>query len=383
MSQKEILWDRQHKALRRPEQLFGATYSESGITEDSLKFTSEKAFNALLKKLGVTLIVSREYENLLISLSEKKGKLEQTFFHLPHPSGLIADRKKKLLYVAATRNPNQIVEFRLSKTNIKRLTVKNSVTKQLIPNRVKVYPGEYYFHDLALCNGELYANSVGMNSIIKVDIANPETEKPVWWPKCIERKGKPDTRANYIQLNSIAMGRTLNDSYFSASGIKMSSIRPGDLDYPVDKMGVIFSGKTRDPIGFGLTRPHSARLYKGKIWVANSGYGEVGLMKNGKYTTAFKLKGWTRGLCFIGDHLFVGVSRVLPRFKAYAPGIDSVNQICSVVAIDLKQNKIVGEVKFPYGNQIFAIDYFLSRECTGFPFHSLKESAANIFSTSI
>jgi uncharacterized protein (TIGR03032 family) len=384
MSKKEKNWHKQQEALRKPEELFAGSFENGGITNDVLKYNSSKEFNALLKKLGVTLIVSREYENLLLSLSAgKSGKLEQSFFHLPHPSGLIADRKNNLLYVAATRNPNQIVEFRVSNKNLSRLRVKNNREKLLIPNRTKVYPGEYYFHDLALCGNKLYANSVGMNSIIEVDFSNPNTESPIWWPKCIDKRGKPDTRANYIQLNSIAMGKSLKDSFFSASGMKITKTRPGDIKYPVDKKGVIFSGKTGEPIGFGLTRPHSARMYKGKIWVANSGYGQVGYMENGAFNSVFKLNGWTRGLCFIGDYLFVGVSRVLPKFKVYAPGLTSVNQVCSVIAIDLKKQKIAGEVKFPFGNQIFAIDYFDSHKCLGFPFKSLKESEANIFSTSI
>jgi uncharacterized protein (TIGR03032 family) len=384
MSKKEFLWRKQQEALRKPEELFAGSFANAGITNDSLKYNSSKEFNALLKKLGVTLIVSREYENLLLSLrAGKSGSIEQSFFHLPHPSGLIIDRKKNLLYVAATRNPNQIVEFRVSERNLSRLRVKNDREKLLIPNRTKIYPGEYYFHDLALCGNKLYANSVGTNSIIEINFSNSNIEKPVWWPKCIDKKGSPDTRANYIQLNSIAIGKSLKDSFFSASGMKIIKTRPGDINYPVDKKGVIFSGKRRDPIGFGLTRPHSARLYKEKIWVANSGYGEVGFMENGVFNPVFKLKGWTRGLCFIGDYLFVGVSRVLPRFKKYAPGIEGSNQICSVVALNLKHEKIAGEVEFPFGNQIFAIDYFDSHKCLGFPYKSLKESEANIFSTSI
>lgn len=386
MSSKEQLWEKQNQALRHPAEIFGVSYETAGITPDSLKFRASASFSKLLHKMGLTLIVSREYENLLIALNSPDGKkTKQTFFHLPHPSGMAADHKKGSLYVAATRNPNQVVEFRTTSSNLNRLKIKSPDTSVLVPSRSKFYPGQYYFHDLALRNDKLYANSVGMNCIIEVDMDSAAIDKPVWWPKCIEKNGKPDQKANYIQLNSIALGKTLKDSFFSASAEKISARRPGQLNFPVDKRGVIFSGKTRDVAFKGLTRPHSARLHNNKVWVANSGYGEVGYYDGQKFTPVFRFNGWTRGLCFAGNILFVGVSRVLPRFRHYAPGIKSLTQTCSVVALDLKQMKKVGEVKFPYGNQIFAIEFLHSPECKGFPFSTLGKHPreVDIFSVSV
>ena len=102
----------------------------------------------------------------------------------------------------------------------------------------------------------------------------------------------------------------------SASGF------PGQRNYPVDRRGVIFSGATREPVVRGLTRPHSARIWRRKLWVNNSGYGEFGTAGDGAFVTVARLPGWTRGLAFAGGYAFVGVSRVIPRFSAYAPGLD-------------------------------------------------------------
>ncbi|HKC68937.1 MAG TPA: DUF4915 domain-containing protein [Bacteroidia bacterium] len=383
---KEALWDKQNLALRNTAELFGTSFTNAGITKQTLSYKASPAFTQLLNKLKITLVVSREYENLVLALNAPNAKeIKQSFFHLPHPSGIAVDRAKNIMYVAATRNPNQILEFKVSKQSLQRLKVPAVAPKILIPARTKYYPGQYYFHDLVLNKGKLYANSVGMNAIVPIDLSTTEVEKPIWWPKCIEQKGKPNTTANYIQLNSIAFGKDLKSSFFSASGIKMGSTLPGELDYPVDKLGAIFSGKTREPVGFGLTRPHSARLHKGKIWVANSGYGEVGYFKGSEFVPTFKFNGWTRGLCFIDTVLFVAISRVLPRFRHYAPGIKSKKQTCAVVAIDTIKNEKIGEIEFPYGNQIFAIDYFDSAKCQGFPFISVEKSSleTDIFSVSL
>ncbi|MBC7553431.1 MAG: DUF4915 domain-containing protein [Taibaiella sp.] len=386
MTAKEALWAQQNEALRHPSELFGSSFDVAGITKDTLKFRASASFIQLLHQLQITLFASREYENLLIALSPgSAGKLKQSFFHLPHPSGIAVDRVNNKMYVAATRNPNQVIEFQPAKTYLKRLTAGKPQPLKMRPSRAKYYPGEYYFHDLAVDNGQLYANSVGMNCVLKIDMNNPAPELPYWWPKCVEKDGLPDTRANFIQLNSIALGVNFKDSYFSASGSRITAIRPGHLDYPVDRQGVIFSCATGEPVGRGLTRPHAARLHNGKVWVANSGYGEVGYIHNGDFLPVFKLNGWTRGLCFIGDILFVGLSRVLPRFRHYAPGITTKTQECAIVALDLVEKRIIGDIKFPFGNQIFGIDFMSSALCTGLPFTVLRKTSAEkkIFSVSL
>jgi hypothetical protein len=86
------------------------------------------------------------------------------------------------------------------------------------------------------------------------------------------------------------------------------------------------------------------------------------------------LPGWTRGLCVAGDIIFVGVSRVLPRFKQYAPGLADTKEHCGIYAINLKTNKIVGSIEFPYGNQIFAIESVSAKITTGFPYHDVHDN---------
>jgi uncharacterized protein (TIGR03032 family) len=132
---------------------------------------------------------------------------------------------------------------------------------------------------------------------------------------------------------------------------------PGDPLFPVDRRGVVFSGRTRQPMAHGLTRPHSARLRGKELWVCNSGYGEVGRIREGRFEPLIRLGSWTRGLCFVQDVLLVGISRILPRFRAYAPGLDLNKSRCGIVAIDPSNARILGQITWPHGNQIFAIDW--------------------------
>jgi len=348
-----------------------------GITEESLEFSADDSFTKILSELDITLLVTREYEHLLLALNSTEGKLNQTFTNLPHPSGIAVNRKSKSVYIAATRNPNQIIEFKPCKSKLQRTDNKFQADFEnvLMPIRTKFYPGAYYFHDLVFIGEELYGNSVGQNGVAKIDFNSAEHEKLLWWPKSVDKEnGEPNIESNFLQLNSIAAGSSIENSYFSASSEKIIKQKPGDLDYPVDKTGVVFSGKTREVVARGLTRPHSARHYKGKVWVDNSGYGEVGYIENEKFVPVVKLPGWTRGLCFYKNIMFVGTSKVLEKYLHYAPGLKNDKTSCGIFAIDTDTNKIIGSIKFPYGNQVFGIEYISKSVTSGFLNQDIKTS---------
>jgi hypothetical protein len=93
----------------------------------------------------------------------------------------------------------------------------------------------------------------------------------------------------------------------------------------------------------------------------------VGFISQQRLQPVAKLPGWTRGLCIHGDLAFVGTSRVIPRFRAYAPGVDVDRSVCGVHAVDLASGSIRASFTWPAGNQIFAIDQVPSRLTGGFP----------------
>ncbi len=382
---KEELWEIQTNSMRDPAQIIGSSDFEScGILKESLEYSVDDSFTKILSDLNITLLVTREYEHLFIALNAKDGKLNQTFINLPHPSGIAVNRKTKTVYVASTRNPNQIFEFKPIRRKLQRTDNKLESENEnvLMPIRSKFYPGAYYFHDLVFIGEELYGNSVGQNGVVRIDFNSPEHEKLVWWPKTVEKKnGKPNKTSNFLQLNSIAAGSSIENSYFSASSEKILKQKPGDVDFPVDKTGVIFSGKTREVIAKGLTRPHSARHYKGKVWIDNSGYGEVGYIENEKFIPIAKLPGWTRGLCFCRNIMFVGVSRILEKYFHYAPGLKNDKTICGIFAIDTDTNKIIGSIKWPYGNQLFGIEFLSKSVTNGFLYKNAKPTTEEEKST--
>jgi uncharacterized protein (TIGR03032 family) len=188
-----------------------------------------------------------------------------------------------------------------------------------------------------------------------------------WWPRCIEAPRGPLFTQNQIQLNSIAAGPDLRRSFFSASTDEITRRRPGHRNFATDGRGVIFDGASREPIIRGLTRPHSARLHRKRLWVANSGYGELGFAEDGAFVPVSRLPGWTRGLCLVGPLVFVGTSRVIPRFRQYAPGLDVETSVCALHAVEAATGRVLGSLAWPHGNQIFGVDWAPREMSTGFP----------------
>jgi uncharacterized protein (TIGR03032 family) len=312
--------------------------------------------------LDLTLLVTREYEHLVMAIGAPQGRPRLTFLPMPHPSGLAVDRRESRVYVASTRNPNQVFVLGANRGGPRRAKAPGA----LVPVSSTFYPGSLYLHDLAVFGSTLYGNATGHNVV--VSLAPDGTFAPVWWPRCIERAGRPSMERNHIQLNSIAGGPSLGESFFSASSTSVGRLRPGHLNYPVDGRGVIFSGRTREPICTGLTRPHSARRSGGKLWVANSGYGELGFVSRGALEVVTRLPGWTRGLCLVGDVAFVATSRVLPRYRGYAPGLDVLESRCAIHAVSVSSGRVLGRLEWPHGSQVFAIDWIENKKTSGLPF---------------
>ena len=355
MSNREAAWAR-HDAEWRDTAQVASQWADAGKLDPALlRFRARGDFWGVLDRLEATLLVTREYEHLVVALTMEGGRPLATFLRLPHPSGLAYDRERRVLHVASTRNPNQILEL---------APVAGRST--LVPVSARFYPGRTYLHDLALIGGVLHANAVGQNLVVRVEASGRLSE--AWWPQCVDSPRGPLRDRNHIQLNSIAAGKSVAESFFTASTDEIGSRKPGHRDFPVDGRGVVFSGRTREPIARGLTRPHSARLHKGKLWVANSGYGDIGIVEDGRYRVVTRLPGWTRGLAFASGVAFAGTSRVIPRFSRYAPGLDLETSRCALHALDAASGKVLGSLVWPEGNQIFAIDWAPRRSVSGFPF---------------
>lgn len=136
---------------------------------------------------------------------------------------------------------------------------------------------------------------------------------PLWKPPFISKIIKEDR----CHLNGLAMEDGV-PRYVTATS--KSDTVDGWRDRRTDG-GVVVDVRTGEIVLGGLSMPHSPRLYRGRLWVLNSGTGELGWVERGSSAEAGRFNvltfcpGFARGLAFHGRYAFVGLSK--PRYERF------------------------------------------------------------------
>ena len=136
---------------------------------------------------------------------------------------------------------------------------------------------------------------------------------PIWKPPFISKIVKEDR----CHLNGMAMEDGVPRF---VTAVSKSDTIDGWRDRRFDG-GILIDVATGEIVIGGLSMPHSPRLYAGKLWVLNSGTGEIGWIERGasaeesKFHALAFCPGYVRGLAFHGKHAFVGLSK--PRYQRF------------------------------------------------------------------
>jgi len=345
------------------------------------------AFWETLHRLELTLAVTREYEHFLLLMSAPGGLPLQSPLPLPHPSGIAVDAATGNLIVSSTRTPNLIFWLRpLQDADWTREIVPAAIARQggklYLPYRSTLLPGSLYIHEISLIGAELFATVTGHNFVARLD---PEGGwQRVWWPRLLD--GVPDGfRQNFFQLNGMAAGATLADSYFTAFSDLTDGPKPWKQGYGPKGKGVVFSGASREVAVRGLTCPHSARLKDDALWLCDSGFGALARVENhaghdpgrARVQRIASLPGFTRGLAFAADLAFVGLSRVIAAYEPYAPGVQPGQSLCGIAIVDIKSGCIIGQLHWPNGYQIFDIQILPQTPEARLPFDAASSGEVN------
>ena len=126
--------------------------------------------------------------------------------------------------------------------------------------------------------------------------------------------------------------------------------------------GILMDIESNEIVLEGLSMPHSPRWYQDRLWVLESGNGSFGYvdLKSGKYESIIELPGFTRGLEFVGNVAFIGLSQV--RESAIFSGIRITERLkedersCGVWCVDITTGNVLAFLKFEAAVQeIFAV----------------------------
>ena len=339
------------------------------IESSQKTFVASGPVQRILHQLKTVIAVTLEYEHQLVLLFEQDGKVVARFLEIPHPSGMFFDGET--LITTSTRSPNQVLFFRVFPKGYRSQILPDVLPNLrsetsggmsaslkeplLLPVKSVFLPGQFSVHDTVKIGKDIYVVATGVNFLAKV---SPEGGfERAWHPKCLDRLGKKAFKTNYLQLNSIARGKSVRECFFTGFSDQPTQTKPWKAGYGPKNKGVVFEGSSRETIYRGLTCPHSVRKYRGELWLCDSGMGELGVLdaKRSAYRTVAKLPGFTRGLIFSGSYAIIGLSKVIPKYEPYAPGLEPSKSQCGIVFVNVKTGKEEASVIWPDGFQVYDV----------------------------
>lgn len=200
--------------------------------------------------------------------------------------------------------------------------------------------GEVDAHDVARDgDGEILFVNTLYSCLAK--LSDDHSFRPVWKPPFISRLA-PEDRCH---LNGLAMadGRP---AYVTA--ISRSDTVSGWRDRR-HAGGCVIDVEDDEMVLDTLSMPHAPRVYRDKLWVLNSGTGEIGYVdrRAGRFEPVAFCPGYIRGLAFHGDYAIVGLSKQRKE-KAFS-GLALDDRLrdkdsdarCGVWVIDLRTGNVV------------------------------------------
>ncbi len=224
---------------------------------------------------------------------------------------------------------------------------------QLYQNHDKLYiprigytTGDLDIHDVAIDrDGKIIFVSTLLNCLATV--SHYKSCQPLWKPSFISRIINEDR----CHLNGLAM---VDGSPGYVTACSRSDLVDGWRDQRVDG-GLVIDVASNQIIATGLSMPHSPRWYKGKLWLHNSGKGELGYLDlaTGKFEAVAFCPGYLRGLAFWQDYAIVGLSKPRDGDKTFSSlPLDELlaekdtDPRCGLMVVDLNTGAIVHWVRF-------------------------------------
>ncbi|HEX8916398.1 MAG TPA: TIGR03032 family protein [Humisphaera sp.] len=303
----------------------------------------------LLRRWGVSVLVSTYQAGKLIVLREDAGAVNTHFRTFAKPMGIAAAGGRLAVGTAVA-----VEEFHDVPDVARRLPPAGRHDACFLPRRTRT-TGDVQVHDLAWGGAggdELWLVNTRFSCLCTLD--DRHSFVPRWRPPFVSRLAAEDR----CHLNGLAMDGA-EPRYVTALG---ETDTPGGWRGNKAAGGVVIDVATGEAVLRGLSMPHSPRLHDGRLWLLNSGDGTIGFADptRAAYTAvADPLPGFTRGLDFVGPYAFIGLSQV--RESATFSGISIASRpeserCCGVWVVDTRTGRTTGFVRFEEGvREIFAV----------------------------
>lgn len=345
--------------------------AENPATMREVRYEVSRDFVPLLAEAGVSLLVSTYQAGKLVVVGTEQGKLSLSFHNFEQAMGV------------ALAGDTLAIGTRYQVWLLDR---EAAMARQLKGNRQH---DDCYLARRSHFTGQIHVHELAWGTARPVSTAHPTavprgTERPTelwivntlfsclatlderhsfvprWRPKFISGLAAEDR----CHLNGLAIhqGRPKYVTAMSQTD-QPQSWRPTKAT-----SGCVIDIESGETIASGLCMPHSPRLAGGRLWVLNSGLGDISYVEaeSGRIVQVEQVPGYTRGLAFHGPLAFIGMSRI--RETSTFGGIPIAERRetlrCGVAVVDMRQGKAVAYIEFKSGvEEIFAVEVIPHARC--------------------
>jgi len=312
---------------------------------DALHSQHTHTFVELLKQAQSSLVISTYQAGKLILLRASDDTLNTHFVGLPKPMGLAFNDGR----LSVGSGPQVIDYFSMVDVGPK-VEPLNTHDTAYLPRRTHI-TGDIDIHEMGFTHdNELWIVNTKMSCLCTLDTHHSIV--PRWRPPFITGYDMSDR----CHLNGLAM-RNGHPKYVSALG---TSDLPAGWRENKAFGGVIMDIERNQMIAQGLSMPHSPRWYRDKLWVLESGAGQLITLDehSGEKTVIAQVPGFCRGMDFIDRYALIGLSQV--RETAVFAGLPLTereqDRKCGVWIVDIETGRTVGFLVFSEGVQeIFSV----------------------------
>ena len=223
--------------------------------------------------------------------------------------------------------------------------------------RTTFHTGDLHTHDVVYEGDRLLLVNTRFSCLARA--SDDYSFEALWRPKFVSDL-VPEDRCH---LNGVAI-RDGEARYVTALG---TTDTPGGWRDEKAGGGVVIDVTTDEIVLRGLSMPHSPRWHEGRLWVLNSGTGELLSVdpQSGESTVVCQLSAYLRGLCLVGSYALVGMCKI--REKHIFGGLPVQERVkelrTGVAVIDLRTGGQIGAFEFTAGCEELYDVQFLPGAC--------------------
>ena len=327
-----LLGIRYDQALLAPIEEVRRARDETGGSPLRSVFTA--SFGQHLEQLGSSLLVSTYQTGKLICARQRDGLLNTHFRDFDKPMGIAVGGGR---FCLGTRT--EVWDLRDMPEVAPKLDPPGAHDACYLPRNRHV-TGDIAVHELAFAGGELWLVATAFSCLATLDAHHSFV--PRWTPPFVSELGPGDR----CHLNGLAV---VDDKIAFVTALGPTD-EPGGWRAGKATDGVLVDVASSEIVAAGLSMPHSPRWHDGRLWVLESGRGELGVvdLERGRVETVAELPGFTRGLAFAGRTAFVGLSQIRESSTfGDLPLVERLEErLCGVWMVDVVSGAIVGFLRF-------------------------------------